>query len=225
MTLSKSSSAVPQSLPMQDDLMSQTDSALMRSQLLLDELASSGLFDDVLELDVESDWVSEPEHVKQISVDELSEESTDPAKWSDAPGMVKLPIALLEALTEMWRDMQESKKQCGESVSRASTCCPSPSDSTASLHSLLSSPSSTGERAELIEELRQLLQESLSPARAEPAGAAVRPASSFSFPTQTSSICQRYVSVPFVPVQPVRYQQVVAVRPVLVSRIRRSFLC
>jgi hypothetical protein len=111
------------------DLMEQTDAALLRSELLLKDMLSSGLFDE--DADVLQHVASEASPDDQVG--------SGPAACAAAPGSAEAPTGMLETLAEMWEEMK-SHGDIGKHAERsvASTRCPSPSASTISLHSLTS---------------------------------------------------------------------------------------
>jgi hypothetical protein len=145
-----------------------------------------------------------------------SEAGVSAAECGD--GLVEVPVAMLECFARMWDEIKEHRQQEKKSaelsaeLSIASTRLPSASPSTTSLASLLDSPGSlAATKAELFEELRHLLRESLSQPR-------------------QFAVCPAQVCVPIAPAcvpaapAPIRVERRFVSRPVTVARVRRSFV-
>jgi hypothetical protein len=201
------------------ELMEQTDAALLRSELLLEEMLNSGLFD----ADVHVSQAS-PEAEVSAADNQYGNGFVDsPADWA-ASKTVEVPVTMLQTLAKMWDELQSHREAEKHSeLSVASTRCPSPSASSVSLPSLPSnqftssvsvrswpSPVSTLmlEKREFIKELRQLFRDTL---RQE----------SLSEPKQ---VCQ--ATRVHVPVDPglVRVERRFVWKPLTATRVRRGFL-
>jgi hypothetical protein len=105
------------------ELMEQTDAALLRSELLLEEMLNSGLFD----ADVHVSQAS-PEAEVSAADNQYGNGFVDsPADWA-ASKTVEVPVTMLQTLAKMWDELQSHREAEKHSeLSVASTRCPTSS--------------------------------------------------------------------------------------------------